>query len=122
KPGAKKGPIPTATLDGGPVDAFEGRHVAAGRQASLAGHLFLDEGFGALDTASLHTALDALAAAARRCRRLVAGTHLDAVTARADQVLGVTGSDAGSRAAWRSAALVLFGPPSSVPHVFPLGR
>jgi hypothetical protein len=35
----------------------------------------------------------------------VAITHVDAVTARADQVLGVAGSESGSHAAWRDAEL-----------------
>jgi exonuclease SbcC len=75
----------------------------AARAGSRIECLFLDEGFGALDPASLDTALDALESAARRGRRIVAITHVDAVTARADQVLGVAGSESGSHAAWRSA-------------------
>lgn len=75
----------------------------AARAGSQIECLFLDEGFGALDPASLDTALDALESAARRGRRIVAVTHVDAVTARADRVLGVTGSEAGSHAAWRGA-------------------
>jgi len=77
----------------------------AARAGSRIECLFLDEGFGALDPASLDTALDALESAARRGRRIVAITHVDAVTARADQVLGVAGSDSGSQAAWRGAEL-----------------
>jgi DNA repair protein SbcC/Rad50 len=77
--------------------------------AALAGSriecLFLDEGFGALDSASLDTALDALESAARRGRRIVAVTHVDAVTARADQVLGVASSESGSHVAWRGSEL-----------------
>jgi DNA repair exonuclease SbcCD ATPase subunit len=65
----------------------------------------LDEGFGALDPTSLDTALDALESAAWRGRRIVAVTHVDAVTARADQVLGVAGSESGSHAMWRGAEL-----------------
>ena len=77
----------------------------AARAGSRIECLFLDEGFGALDPASLDIALDALEAAARRGRRMVAVTHVDAVTARADQVLGVAGSESGSRAAWRGVEL-----------------
>ena len=77
----------------------------AARAGSRIECLFLDEGFGALDPASLDTALDALESAARRGRRIVAVTHVDAVTARADQVLGVAGSESGSHAAWRGAEL-----------------
>ena len=77
----------------------------AARAGSRIECLFLDEGFGALDPASLDIALDALESAARRGRRIVAVTHVDAVTARADQVLGVAGSESGSRAAWRGAEL-----------------
>lgn len=80
----------------------------AARAGSRIECLFLDEGFGALDPASLDTALDALESAARRGRRIVAVTHVDAVTARADQVLAVTGSDSGSHAAWRTAELGTF--------------
>jgi exonuclease SbcC len=77
----------------------------AARAGSRIECLFLDEGFGALDPASLDTALDALESAARRGRRIVAVTHVEPVTARADQVLSVSGSDAGSRAVWRGAVL-----------------
>jgi DNA repair protein SbcC/Rad50 len=77
----------------------------AARAGSRIECLFLDEGFGALDPASLDTALDALESAARRGRRIVAVTHVDAVTARADQVLGVAGSESGSHAAWRGTEL-----------------
>jgi exonuclease SbcC len=77
----------------------------AARAGSRIECLFLDEGFGALDAASLDIALDALESAARRGRSIVAVTHVDAVTARADQVLGVAGSESGSRAAWRSAEM-----------------
>jgi exonuclease SbcC len=77
----------------------------AARAGSRIECLFLDEGFGALDGASLDIALDALEAAARRGRRIVAVTHVDAVTARADHVLGVWSSDSGSRAAWRTPEL-----------------
>jgi exonuclease SbcC len=75
----------------------------AARAGSRIECLFLDEGFAALDPASLDIALDALEAAARRGRRIVAVTHVDAVTARADQVLGVAGSESGSRVSWRTA-------------------
>jgi exonuclease SbcC len=81
----------------------------AARAGSRIECLFLDEGFGALDPASLDTALDALESAARRGRRIVAITHVDAVTARADQVLGVAGSESGSHAAWRDAELGALG-------------
>jgi DNA repair protein SbcC/Rad50 len=81
----------------------------AARAGSRIECLFLDEGFGALDPASLDIALDALEAAARRGRRIVAVTHVDGVTARADQVLGVSGSEAGSQAAWRGTELGVTG-------------
>jgi len=78
----------------------------AARAGSRIECLFLDEGFGALDAGSLEIALDALESAARRGRRMVAVTHVDAVTARADHVLAVRGSEAGSHAAWRTTELV----------------
>jgi exonuclease SbcC len=77
----------------------------AARAGSRIECLFLDEGFGALDPASLDIALDALESAARRGRRILAVTHVDTVTARADQVLRVAGSESGSRAAWMGAGL-----------------
>jgi exonuclease SbcC len=63
----------------------------------------LDEGFGALDPTSLDTALDTLESAARRGRRIVAVTHIDAVTTPADQALGVARSESGSHAMWQGA-------------------
>jgi exonuclease SbcC len=78
----------------------------AARAGSRIECLFLDEGFASLVPASLDIALDALESAARRGRRIVAITHVDAVTARADQVLGVAGSESGSSAAWRMSGSV----------------
>jgi exonuclease SbcC len=78
----------------------------AARGGSRIECLFLDEGFAALDTRSLDIALDALETAARRGRRIVAVTHIDAVTTRCDQVLEVRPGTGGSSAAWRKPALL----------------
>ncbi len=78
----------------------------AARGGSKIECLFLDEGFGALDGRSLDVALDALETAARRGRRILAVTHVDAVTARSDHVLEIRPSANGSKAAWRDMASV----------------
>src|SRR5439155_21165406 len=73
------------------------------RRAALDAPVGYRNGFGKSRRLSLSNGT--MESAARRGRRIVAVTHVDAVTARADQVLGISGSDTGSSAIWRGTVL-----------------
>ena len=65
--------------------------------------LFLDEGFGTLDTRNLDAAIEALKAAAAK-RMVAVISHVRAVAEQVDHVLAVTREPTGSRARWLSRA------------------
>jgi DNA repair protein SbcC/Rad50 len=71
-----------------------------GRGGPRLGALFLDEGFGSLDTASLDTALSVLRGQADGDRLVVVISHLHAVAEAVDDVLWVERGPAGSTARW----------------------
>jgi exonuclease SbcC len=71
-----------------------------GRGGPRLGALFLDEGFGSLDTASLDTALAVLRGQADGDRLVVVISHLHAVAEAVDDVLWVERGPAGSAARW----------------------
>lgn len=71
-----------------------------GRGGPRLGALFLDEGFGSLDTASLDTALAVLRGQADGDRLVVVISHLHAVAEAVDDVLWVERGPAGSTARW----------------------
>lgn len=64
--------------------------------------LFLDEGFGALDTNALHEALSELERRASRGRLVGVVSHIRAVAEGIEEVLLVTRGSAGSQARWIS--------------------
>lgn len=68
------------------------------------GSLFLDEGFAALDTAALQSALEALRAQAGGDRLVMVISHLHAVAEAVDDVLWVQRGTAGSTARWLTPA------------------
>jgi exonuclease SbcC len=75
-----------------------------GRGGPHLGALFLDEGFGSLDTATLDTALSVLRKQAGGERLVVVISHLHAVAEAVDDVLWVERGPAGSAARWLSPA------------------
>lgn len=75
----------------------------AGRAGGRLEALFLDEGFGSLDAASLGEALDALTAKAEGGRLVAVISHLKGVAESIDKVLAVRMSPMGSRVSWVSA-------------------
>ncbi|MET9615399.1 SMC family ATPase [Kitasatospora indigofera] len=74
------------------------------RSGSALGSLFLDEGFAALDTTALETALDILRTQTDEDRFVMVISHLHAVADAVDDVLWVERAPAGSRARWLTAA------------------
>jgi exonuclease SbcC len=74
------------------------------RSGPRLGSLFLDEGFAALDTAALQSALDALRSQAGGDRLVMVISHLHAVAEAVDDVLWVQRSTAGSTARWLTTA------------------
>jgi exonuclease SbcC len=77
----------------------------AGRAGGRLDALFLDEGFGALDTNNLDTALDALEARARAGRLIVVISHVLAVAERVPDVLAVRpGASGATEVSWLSEA------------------
>lgn len=75
----------------------------AGRAGGRLEALFLDEGFGSLDAASLGEALDALTQKAEGGRLVAVISHLKSVAESIDKVLTVRMTATGSRATWISA-------------------
>ena len=65
--------------------------------------IFLDEGFGSLDQASLDQAVAALDAAAIEGRTVGVVTHIRRVMDNIDRILAVTRPPEGSRAVWLDA-------------------
>jgi len=76
----------------------------AARSGGRLDALLLDEGFGALDAGSLHSAVDALEATSQAGRMVVVISHLKAVAERIDDVLVVSSTPRGSKVAWLDAA------------------
>ncbi|KUL27347.1 AAA family ATPase [Streptomyces regalis] len=74
------------------------------RNGSSLGSLFLDEGFAALDTTTLDSALDVLRAQAGGNRLVMVISHLHAVAEAVDDVLWVERTPAGSSAHWLTSA------------------
>ncbi|WP_199730232.1 P-loop NTPase family protein [Amycolatopsis panacis] len=74
------------------------------RSGPRLGSLFLDEGFAALDTAALQSALEVLRAQAGGDRLVMVISHLHAVAEAVDDVLWVERGAAGSTARWLTAA------------------
>lgn len=75
----------------------------AGRAGGRLEALFLDEGFGSLDAASLGEAMDALTAKAEGGRLVAVISHLKTVAESIDKVLSVRMSPTGSKVTWISA-------------------
>jgi exonuclease SbcC len=76
----------------------------AGREGGRLDALFLDEGFGSLDSNALAEALDALHDQAAKGRLVAVISHLHAVAENIERVLLVTRTPTGSRAQWLSDA------------------
>lgn len=74
------------------------------RSGPRLGSLFLDEGFAALDTAALQSALDVLRTQAGGDRLVMVISHLHAVAEAVDDVLWVERGAAGSTARWLTPA------------------
>ncbi|MER8261804.1 AAA family ATPase [Streptomyces albidoflavus] len=74
------------------------------RGGSSLGSLFLDEGFAALDTAALDTALEVLRTRAGSDRLVMVISHLHAVAEAVDEVLWVERTTTGSSAHWLTPA------------------
>ncbi|MFD9124531.1 AAA family ATPase [Kitasatospora sp. NPDC059571] len=74
------------------------------RSGPTLGSLFLDEGFAALDTTALDSALEALRAQAGGDRLVMVISHLHAVAEAVDNVLWVERTNAGSSARWLTPA------------------
>jgi DNA repair protein SbcC/Rad50 len=72
----------------------------AGRGGGRLDVLFLDEGFGSLDTNALSEALDALARQADTWRLVAVISHLRSVAESMERVLAVTSGPAGSQVRW----------------------
>ncbi len=100
-------PRSTRTLSGGEsflasLALALGMVELAGRAGGRLDAVFLDEGFGGLDTGSLDAAIDALETRAAS-GRLVAGiSHVQLVAERITNVLGVRATPAGSEVSWLS--------------------
>ncbi|EWC64447.1 Exonuclease SbcC [Actinokineospora spheciospongiae] len=78
--------------------------VLHSRSGPRLGALFLDEGFGTLDTTALESALDVLRAQAGSDRLVLVISHLHVVAEAVDDVLWVKRNASGSTAAWLTAA------------------
>jgi exonuclease SbcC len=74
------------------------------RSGPILGSLFLDEGFAALDTAALDSALEVLRTQTGGDRFVMVISHLHAVAEAVDDVLWVERSSAGSSARWLTSA------------------
>lgn len=74
------------------------------RSGPALGSLFLDEGFAALDTTALDSALEVLRSQANGNRLVVVISHLHAVAEAVDDVLLVERTPAGSSARWLTPA------------------
>ena len=74
------------------------------RSGPSLGSLFLDEGFAALDTTTLDTALEVLRAQAGNDRLVMVISHLHAVAEAVDDVLWVERTATGSSARWLTPA------------------
>jgi DNA repair protein SbcC/Rad50 len=72
----------------------------AGRSGGRIDSLFLDEGFGSLDTTILAEALDVLRSHVSTGRMVTVISHLHAVAADLDRVLLVTKKPTGSDLRW----------------------
>ena len=72
----------------------------ASRSGGRLDALFLDEGFGALDTSNLHSAVDALEATARAGRMVAVISHVKAIAERIEDVMLVVSKPQGSDLAW----------------------
>jgi exonuclease SbcC len=70
------------------------------RSGPSLGSLFLDEGFAALDTTTLDSALEVLRAQAGGDRLVMVISHLHAVAEAVDDVMWVQRTAAGSSARW----------------------
>jgi exonuclease SbcC len=66
--------------------------------------LWLDEGFGALDSANLDAAIEALTSAATSGRMVAVISHVKAVAEQVNDVLAVTREPTGTSVAWLNAA------------------
>lgn len=102
-------PRSTRTLSGG--ESFVASMALALAMVELAARaggrldaLFLDEGFGSLDTASLDAALDALEARAHAGRLVAVITHVSQVKDRIPDVLTVRAAPSGTAVAWADSA------------------
>src|SRR5437660_11614955 len=99
-------PRPRGTLSGGETFlaslalALALVEIAA-RAGTQLDALFLDEGFGSLDTNALDEALSALELQANEGRLVAVVSHVRAVAERIETVLEVTRSATGSQAHWR---------------------
>ncbi|HYT46853.1 MAG TPA: Gldg family protein [Burkholderiales bacterium] len=74
----------------------------AGRAGGRLDAVFLDEGFGGLDTSSLDAAIDALETRAASGRLVAVISHVQLVAERITDVLGVRATPAGSEVDWLS--------------------
>ncbi len=100
-------PRSTRTLSGG--ESFMaslalalGMVEIAGRAGGRLDAVFLDEGFGGLDTSSLDAAIDALETRAASGRLVAVISHVRLVAERITNVLGVRATPAGSEVDWLS--------------------
>lgn len=73
------------------------------RNGARLGSLFLDEGFGALDSATLASALSVLRAESSGDKLVTVISHLHAVAEAVDDVLWINRTPAGSEARWLTA-------------------
>ncbi|WP_051753652.1 AAA family ATPase [Streptosporangium amethystogenes] len=74
------------------------------RNGARLGSLFLDEGFGALDSATLASALSVLRAESSGDKLVTVISHLHAVAEAVDDVLWINRTPAGSEARWLTAS------------------
>jgi exonuclease SbcC len=100
-------PRSTRTLSGGEsflasLALALGMVELAGRAGGRLDAVFLDEGFGGLDTSSLDAAIDALETRAASGRLVAVISHVRLVAERIPNVLGVRATPAGSQVAWLS--------------------
>jgi exonuclease SbcC len=75
----------------------------ASRASGRVDSLFLDEGFGSLDSAMLREALTALATHSTAGRLVTVISHMRSITENAEHVLVVKRTSTGSRAQWATA-------------------
>jgi exonuclease SbcC len=100
-------PRSTRTLSGGEsflasLALALGMVELAGRAGGRLDAVFLDEGFGGLDTSSLDAAIDALETRAASGRRVTVISHVRLVAERQTNVLGVRATPVGSEVTWLS--------------------